>query len=106
MGHLDVSSDQAQLSNVQQVARGVLAQPVWRPDGQALAYVALSRAGAQVWFVAIAQTGDGAETFTPPRQITNGPTVDATSRSIWLSQERAVAIQQWLRCLGDSTTSS
>jgi Tol biopolymer transport system component len=89
VGRIEVGTGQAQLVDVQQVAVGVIAQPVWRPDGQALSYLALTNRQYQLWTVGVgANAGQ-------PHQITHAQALDATSRPVWLSEVEALGIQRW-----------
>src|SRR5262249_3005927 len=76
---LDTADGHATLVDPRAVATGMIANPVWTPDGSTLAYVALTANGFQLWSVDVQRDAGGAETFGPPRQITRGSSVDATS---------------------------
>lgn len=92
------SSAQAgpQLEDPRQVASGVIANPIWTPDGSMLAYLALTDNGFQLFAMDIQLAADGTQTFGDPRQITRGSGLDATSRPVWLSADQAEQVRQWL----------
>jgi len=96
VGSLTVTRGQPQLDGVREVATGVIANPVWTPDGNGLAYIALTNEQFQLWFVDIRRAGDGTEAFGQPRQITTGASVDATSRPVNLTRAQADEVRQWL----------
>jgi Tol biopolymer transport system component len=93
---LDVTSGRPQLGNPRAVATGMIANPMWSPDGAALAYVALTPHGFQLFSVAVTHDANGDETFGPPKQLTEGPSIDATSRPVFLTLEQADDIRDWL----------
>ena len=90
---LVVANGQPQLNDAHQVVSGVIAQPAWRPDGFALAYLELSHGRYQLWSVERGQPGNS--DFGKPRQLTSGAELDATSRPIWLSGTAASTARQW-----------
>ena len=96
VARLDTAERRATLVDPREVATGMIANPVWTPDGSTLAYVALTANGFQLWSVDVQRDAAGAETFGAPRQITRGPSVDATSRPIFLTLQQVEEIQQWL----------
>jgi hypothetical protein len=93
---LDTSSGHAQLVDARQVATGMVANPVWTSDGNTLGYVALTANGFQLWSVDVERDASGAETFGTPRQLTSGPSIDATSRPIFVTLQQVDEIRQWL----------
>jgi hypothetical protein len=93
---LDTANGHATLVDPRKVATGIIANPVWTPDGSTLAYVALTANGFQLWSVDVQRDAGGAETFGAPRQITRGTSVDATSRPIFLTLQQVDEIRQWL----------
>jgi hypothetical protein len=93
---LDRSTAHVQLENARQVAMGVIANPVWSPDGTTLVYVGLSAGGFQLWSVDVERDASGTESFGSPRQLTQGASVDATSRPIYITRQQADEIRQWL----------
>jgi hypothetical protein len=95
---LESSSAQSapQLGDPQLVVSGVVANPMWTPDGSMLAYLAMTGNGFQLFAVDIQRADDGTETFGEPRQITSGAGLDATSRPVWLSADQAEQVRQWL----------
>jgi Tol biopolymer transport system component len=93
---LDTTGGHAKLLEPVQVATGMIANPVWTPDGAALAYVALTANGFQLWSVDVLRDASGAETFGTPRQLTSGASIDATSRPIFLTLQQVDDIRQWL----------
>jgi hypothetical protein len=93
---LQLTGTKAELVNVRQVATGLIANPVWSPDGGSLAYIGLTNDQFQLWLIGIDHEADGTETFQPPKQLTKGPAIDATSRPVFLSADQADAVRQWL----------
>jgi Tol biopolymer transport system component len=93
---LQVTGDQAELDNARQIVTGTIANPVWSPDGSALTYLAMTGNGFQLWSVALQRDPTGSMVPGEPRQITNGPAVDATSRPVLLTREQAGEVRQWL----------
>jgi Tol biopolymer transport system component len=96
VARLDISDRRAALVDPREVATGVIANPVWTPDGSTLTYVALTSNGFQLWSVDVQRDAGGAEMFGAPRQITRGPSVDATSRPVFLTLQQVDEIRQWL----------
>lgn len=98
VGRLEQSPGQPHLVNVRRVASGIIAQPVWSPTGAALAYLALVGEQFQLWSLPVQPRakGSSALSFGSPRQITHGPSIDATARPVWLTSTQAVAIRNWL----------
>jgi dipeptidyl aminopeptidase/acylaminoacyl peptidase len=96
VARVDVSGNQPELTNVQEVARGVIANPTWTPDGTGLAYVALTGAQFQVWALDIRTDSHGTLTISQPRQMTHGPEVDASSRPLLLTVGQANQLKDWL----------
>jgi hypothetical protein len=90
------TAPQPQLINPQQVATGTIAEPVWRPDGAELAYVALTDRRFQIWTRPIVRNPNGTVTSGTPRQITNGDGVDPASRPVWLTSATAADLPSWL----------
>jgi hypothetical protein len=93
---VDTSDGPTKLVDPRAVATGMIANPVWTPDGAALGYLALTANGFQLWSVDVQRDASGAETFGTPRQLTNGASVDATSRPIFLTLQQVDAVRQWL----------
>jgi hypothetical protein len=93
---LDTVNGRAQLGNPRQVASGMIANPTWTSDGAALAYVAQTAHGFQLFAVAVVHDASGEETFGAPKQLTEGPSIDATSRPVFLTLEQADDIRDWL----------
>jgi hypothetical protein len=86
-----------QLADLQPVAGGSLvAQPVWRVDGAALAYIALVKRRFELWAVPVSSSPAGQPEFGQPARFASTPSVDATSRPVWLSDEAAASLRQWL----------
>ena len=96
VAHLRPAGGQTQLQDIQQVAAGLIANPVWRPDGRALAYIAQTGDTFQIWSVDLQWALDGTLRVGQPRQMTRGAGVDATSRPVYLSPEQADQVQRWL----------
>jgi hypothetical protein len=95
IGRLE-TEEQPRLVDVQPVALGTIAQPVWSPDGAQLAYLALTDRRFQLWVRPIARGADGTLVVGAPRQITHGDGLDATSRPVWLTSAMAAAVPRWL----------
>ncbi|MBV9602953.1 MAG: hypothetical protein JOZ87_39745 [Chloroflexi bacterium] len=93
---LQVSNGRAELDEPRQVVSGVIANPVWTPDGNSLGYLALTANGFQLWSVDIRRSADGTESFGDPRQITSGASLDATSKPVPVSRDQADQVRQWL----------
>jgi Tol biopolymer transport system component len=93
---LDTTDGHARLVDPREVATGMIANPVWSPEGSTLAYIALSANGFQLWSVDVRRDAGGGETFGVPRQLTRGTSIDATSRPIYLTQQKVDEIRQWL----------
>jgi Tol biopolymer transport system component len=100
LADLQVSNGHAELVEPRQVVSGVIANPVWSVDGNALGYLALTGDGFQLWSVDIQRDADGAESFGDPRQVTSGPSLDATSRPVSLTRDQADEVRQWLASQG------
>jgi Tol biopolymer transport system component len=97
IARLQVTSGGAQLEDARRVATGVMANPVWSPDGNELAYIALVKDQFQVWSVAVRQTSGGViDSFGQPAQVTAGPGVDPTSRPVYMTREQAARVRDWL----------
>jgi len=96
MADVQVANGRAQLDNARQLVSGVIANPVWSPDGSTLAYLAEVADGFQLWSTAFRRDADGTESPGLPRQITTGSGVDATSRPVYLTGNQAKQVQQWL----------
>jgi hypothetical protein len=99
VGHLVAETPTAvpRLADPQPVAGGsLLAQPVWRADGAALAYIALVKRSFELWALPISPGPDGQPRFGQPARLAATPSVDATSRPVWLSDEAAANLRQWL----------
>jgi Tol biopolymer transport system component len=61
---------------------GMVSQPVWAPDGSAIAFVMLANGSFDLFILPIAT--DGAIHATGPAQaVTHGSFVDADSRLAW-----------------------
>jgi hypothetical protein len=90
------TTPQPQLVRQQQVATGTIAEPVWRPDGAELAYVALANRRFQIWTRSVVRNADGTLTFGTPRQVTSGDGVDAATRPVWLTSASAADLPSWL----------
>jgi Tol biopolymer transport system component len=74
-----------------------MANPVWSPDGSELAYDALTKDQFQLWSLDLMPDTTGAlQTVGHPRQITNGPGVDATSRPVFMTRDQTARIRDWL----------
>lgn len=97
VGRLDLSDGTAKLVDVSEVVRGVTAQPTWRPDGGALAYLALTKRRFEVWTIAVEPANGGGERFGSPRALTNDDDVDARSRPVWLPDETIASLERWLQ---------
>ncbi len=93
---LDTANGRAQLVSPRQAAAGVLANPVWTPDGATLAYLGLTPNGFQLFSVDVAHDASGKESFGTPKQLTDGASIDATSRPTYLTLEQADEIRDWL----------
>jgi hypothetical protein len=97
VARLQVADDGAHLEDPRRVAAGVIANPVWSPDGSELTYLALTKDQFQVWSLAVRRDGNGSvQSFGQPRQITNGPDVDATSRPVYMTREQTARVRDWL----------
>lgn len=93
---LDTSSGTPQIANPHQVATGVTAMPVWRPDGGALAYMQLTKRRFEVFSVPLQASLDSDTPFGAPQQLTNEDGVDATSRPVWMTSEQIASVKSWL----------
>jgi Tol biopolymer transport system component len=97
IGRIQVGNDGPHLDNVRQAATGVLANPVWSPDGAELAYIALTRDQFQLWTLRVQRDASGAIIgFGQPQQVTSGPGIDATSRPVFMTSEQAARVRDWL----------
>ncbi|MBV9896512.1 MAG: PD40 domain-containing protein [Chloroflexi bacterium] len=96
VAHLQLADIGPHLEDPQHVATGVIANPVWCPDASSLIYIAMAGDRFEVWSVDVQRDADGAETFGGPRQMTNGPGVDASSRPVCTTPELADQVRQWL----------
>jgi hypothetical protein len=95
-GQLDTSGSQPQLTDVNQVDGGVTAQPTWRADGNAIAYIALINHQFQLWTMNVNVDPDGHIHTDTPHQLGHVNTIDATSRPVWLTDDEAHDVQTWL----------
>jgi hypothetical protein len=93
---VQIDNKRVQLGDPQLVATGGVANPVWTPDGETLAYIGATHDGFQILSVDAQRDADGTESFSEPHQMTSGPSVDATSRPVYLSREQADQVRQWL----------
>jgi hypothetical protein len=91
-----LETDPPRLLDVQQVATGTNAQPVWSPDGNALAYVALTNHQFDLWVRSISRGTNGTFTLGAPHQLTKGQEVDPESRPVWLTDAIAADLPHWL----------
>ncbi|MBV9577125.1 MAG: hypothetical protein JO057_00895 [Chloroflexi bacterium] len=93
---IQVDNGHPQLGDPRQVATGMIANPVWTADGNSLGYLALTDSGFQLFMVDVNRDADGDETYGEPRQLTNGPSLDATSRPVYLTPDQVDAVRQWM----------
>jgi Tol biopolymer transport system component len=96
VAHIQVADGRPQLEDPRQAATGVIANPVWCPDARSVMYIGMADDQFQVWSVDVRRDADGAETFGKPRQITTGPSVDASSRPVCMTAELADQVRHWL----------
>jgi hypothetical protein len=96
VAQLDTSGNAPQLTDVAQVDGSVTAQPSWRPDANTLAYIALVNRQFQLWTVSVSVDADGHAHTDAPRQFARTSSVDATSRPVWLTDEQAHDVRDWL----------
>ncbi len=99
VGTLDASGGSPSLAHVALLAHGQIAQPAWSPDGTAIAYAAVTGGAFQLWSLPIRFDADGTPIAGQPRQVTNGPGIDATSRPVVLSEATARDVRQWVASL-------
>jgi Tol biopolymer transport system component len=102
VAQLDAGGDRPRLVDPRRVASGVIAQPVWRPDGAALAYLALVERRFQLWTLPVERGPDGDAHFGPPRQFGTVTGLDPASRPVWLTEDQATAVRDWLARLPQS----
>lgn len=94
---LQVLTDGPQLVDSRLVVTGLIANPVWSPDGNELAYIGLAKDQFQLWTVTVNRNSSGGiESFGQPTQITSGPPVDAMSRPVYLTREQSLRVRDWL----------
>jgi hypothetical protein len=94
---IQLSATGALLEDPRQLASGVIANPVWSPDGSQLAYLALTGDQFQLWSQTMARDSNGDMRIVgQPRQVTNGQSVDATSRPVFMTRDQAARIRDWL----------
>ncbi|MBV9175338.1 MAG: PD40 domain-containing protein [Chloroflexi bacterium] len=91
-----LSPKRAELDNARQVATGLLANPAWAPDGSSLTYVSGTGDRFQLWTIPVDRGADGTQRFGSARQLTTGPSIDATSRPVFMTQDQADAVRRWL----------
>jgi hypothetical protein len=96
LAHIQLADARPQLDDPQQVVAGVIANPVWCPDSSNLIYIGMAGDQFQVWSVDVQRDADGTQTFGKPRQMTTGPSVDASSRPLCITPELADQVRQWL----------
>ena len=99
VAHIQPTDNRPQLHEPQQVATGVIANPVWCPEASSLIYVGIAGDQFQVWSVDVQRDPDGTETFGVPRQMTTGPGVDASSRPVCMTPDLASQVRQWLAAI-------
>jgi Tol biopolymer transport system component len=61
---------------------GMVSQPVWSPDGTAIAFVMLSKGSFDLFILPVSTQG-GVHPAGPPQSITDGSFMDADSRLAW-----------------------
>jgi hypothetical protein len=96
LAHIQLVDAMPELDEMQQVATGVIANPAWCPDASSLIYIGMAGEQFQVWSVDVQRDADGAQMFGKPRQMTTGPSVDASSRPVCIAPELADQVRQWL----------
>ena len=62
---------------------GMVAQPVWAPDGSAIAFLMLANGSFDLFILPVTATASGVRTTGPAQAITNGSFLDADSRLAW-----------------------
>ena len=63
---------------------GIVSQPVWAPDGSAIAFLMLVNGSFDLFILPVAGTADGAIHATgPAKAVTHGSFLDADSRLAW-----------------------
>jgi Tol biopolymer transport system component len=96
VAQLDMTTERPRLIDVRQIATGVIAQPVWRPDGAALAYLALVDRKFQLFTLSVERGADGRTQYGQPHQFGVGGGMDATARPVWLTDDQANDVREWL----------
>ena len=89
VARIERGSGTPKLVDVQRVAGGMTAQPVWSPDGTHLAYLTLQNRRFELWSMAVSTTDEGPIGTGVPARLTGDRSIDATSRPLWLSQADA-----------------
>ena len=99
VANIQLTDNRPQLHDPQQVATGVIVNPVWCPDASSLVYVGIASDQFQVWSVDVQRDPDGTETFGKPRQMTTGPGVDASARPVCMTPDLGGQVRQWLAAI-------
>ena len=97
VAQVELASDGPRLKDARLAVSGMVANPVWSPDGSELAYVSLANDRFQVSSVSVTRDPvAGILSFGQPRQVTNGAGVDANSRPVYMTREQSARVRDWL----------
>jgi Tol biopolymer transport system component len=64
------------------IQAGIVSQPVWSPDGQAIAFLMLTKGSIDLFIVPVSTTGT-VQASGPAQAVTHGSFLDADSRLAW-----------------------
>jgi Tol biopolymer transport system component len=64
------------------IQSGIVSQPVWAPDGSAIAFLMLTKGSFDLFIVPVSTTGT-IHASGPAQAVTHGSFIDADSRLAW-----------------------
>jgi Tol biopolymer transport system component len=64
------------------IQSGIVSQPVWSPDGNAIAFLMLSKGSFDLFIVPVSTTAT-VQASGPAQAVTHGSFLDADSRLAW-----------------------